>query len=679
MSGSFPPDRRQEQQYLAIKTAAGGQKLQIVSMRGMERVSEVYRYHLELYTNDPSLNWQSLIGSEATVTINGTGMSAGTRHVHGVLSELSYVGTSPATERRYYRATLVPHLALLDLSQDCRIFQKKSTLDIVKDVLSRGGVTNIDTRLTATYPAREFCVQWRETDLNFVLRLMEDEGMFFWFEHADGVEKIVIADDADAHKPCPIVPSVEWSGITGMPFEDQRVHDCSLSLRMVPDAVGVDAWNFETPTTSLYAKKQGSSAKRTINDWVGTHQDRGTGERLAGIRLDAYAVDAKVLQISGNNRYFCCGHRFALTKHPDAALNGSWVVLEHTLEATPESFAFTLRACPAASVFRAPQRAQRPSIPSTQTAVVVGPSGEDVSTDNYGRVKIQFHWDRLGKGDEDSSCWVRVAQGWAGGGWGSMFVPRIGSEVVISFLDGDPDRPLVTGSVYNAQKTVPLALPGAKTQSVIRTRTSPNAAGKYNELRFEDKDGTELVHIRAQKDLMVDVLNDSTTTVIKDMTLTVDGKQVVKVKQDSTFEVLEGNETHSVAKGTRKITVKGDESHANSGKFTHSVEGDYNLTVKGAMSLSVGGSLTLKAQQLTIETTGGAITIKSASGIQMTAATGISVEAGAALTAKGATAKLEGVTQVDVIGATANVKAQAMGEVSAGGILTVKGALVRIN
>jgi type VI secretion system secreted protein VgrG len=679
MSGSLPQDKRQAAQYLAIKTTAGDQKLQIVSISGTERLSTPYAYEIELYTTVDGLSWEGLVGSEATVTINGTGKSSDTRHIHGIFSEFALAGSWDGAKRTYFRATLVPPLALLDLRQDCRIFQNKSALDIIKSVLSGGGVSDLDLRVTATYQPREYCVQWRETDLNFIMRLMEDEGIFFWFEHTDGVVKMVLADDADGHKNLPVVPAVTFSGVTSLPFQDDQVRDCSLAMRMVPDAVGVDAWSFETPATALYAKKTGKSSKNTINDWWHLHDDKSKGEKLAGIRLGAYEVEKKLLRIRGNNRYFRCGGKFSLSKHPESALNGSWVVMEHRLDATPEEFRCELAAFSATTVFRAARIAQRPTIASTQTAIVTGTSGEEIETDKYGRVKVQFHWDRVGKKDQNSSCWIRVAQGWAGTGWGALFIPRIGTEVVVSFLDGDPDRPLITGCVYNAEKTVPTTLPTDKTKSTIKTRTSPNGAGKFNEIRFEDKAEKEEIAIQAQKDLTLKVLNDRTGTITNDDTLTVDGKQTLKVKKDLSLEVTEGNETHTVKAGKRTVKVKGDETHTNEAKFTHTVDGDYALTVKGKMSIDVTGGLTITAQKITIKSESGEISVESATDLKLKGTKDLKAEGGVNFSAKGTQTKIEGAAQLDIAAPMANFKASGMGEVSAGGILTVKGGIVKIN
>jgi type VI secretion system secreted protein VgrG len=253
-------------------------------------------------------------------------------------------------------------------------------------------------------------------------------------------------------------------------------------------------------------------------------------------------------------------------------------------------------------------------------------------------------------------------------------------EVVVSFLDGDPDRPLVVGCVYNAERTVPYGLPGEKTKSTIKSRTTPEGDGKFNEIRLEDKKDAEEIYVHAQKDMKIDVLNDETRTVKHDRKTTIENDDTLTITKNRTYEVKDGNETYKVSTGTRAVTVKGDETHTNNAKFTHTVDGDYALTVKGDMSVSVTGSLTIKAKEITIESSQGTITIKSATAMTLKAGSDLKAEATANLSAKGtAGAKFESPAQVDIKGAMANFKADGMAEVSAGGIMTVKGALVKIN
>ncbi|TDG28741.1 type VI secretion system Vgr family protein [Paracraurococcus ruber] len=676
---SAPQDLRQGSQYLSITTAAGEGALQLSRIRGREAMSEPFAYDLELYANGAGPSCASLIGTEASVAIKAA--DGTTRHIHGVLTGFGISGAWPDPGRTFFRARLEPKLALLDLTGDCRIFQSLSAVDIATQVLSGGGVTAVKKSLSAGYTARDYCVQWRESDLAFIRRLLEDEGIGFWFSHATSAHTLVLADSANAYTATPGTSTIHWRPDAGAGFEDDAAADCALELRLRPDSFGTDAWSFETPSAALYAKAAGSGSKRLLNDWDGRFASAAAGEKLAKLRLAAHEATAKLLRLRGSLRSLACGQSFTLAGHPRAELNGSWAVLSVTLDATPDCYEAEVVALPAATVFRPLPAVPRPRIASAQTAIVTGPAGEEIHTDKYGRVKVQFHWDRVGKADDTSSCWLRVVQGWAGTGFGAHFTPRVGTEVVIGFLDGDPDQPLVIGAVHNAERTLPYAMPANKTRSTIRTKSSPKgAADAANELRFEDKTGSEEVYLRAQKDLTVEVLNDVTETITHDRTTSIDNDDTLTVKQARKVTVSEGDESLTVSKGKRSVTVKGDETHTNSGDFTHKVSGDYSLTVGGDMTLTVTGKLTIKAASVAIEGSKGTVALKAATSLDLDANSNIALSANAKLSGTGkAGVSLSSTGQLDIKGAMANFKADAMGEVSAGGILTVKGALVKIN
>jgi type VI secretion system secreted protein VgrG len=666
-----PQDQRQGAQYLAITTSAGDQALQLSRIRGREAMSEPFAYELELYANGAGPTCDSLIGTEASVAI--TASDGTVRRIHGVLTRFGVSGAWPNQARTVFRARLEPKLALLEHSGDCRIFQSKSLPDIVSEVLSGAGVTQTKKSLTSSYTARDYCVQWRESNLAFVRRLLEEAGIAFWFTHTASAHTMVLADSAQAYGTTSGTSALTWRHDAGAGFEDDAVGDCALDLHLRPDVIGTNSWNFETPSTALTAKAQGSGTSRVLQDWAGTYASASAGESLAKLRLAAHDARAKLLRLRGVMRTLNAGQKFTLAGHPRSELNGSWAVQAIEIDATPERYQADILALPAATVFRPPLATPKPRIASAQTAIVTGPSGEEIHTDKYGRVKVQFHWDRSGKTDDTSSCWLRVAQGWAGLGFGAFFTPRVGAEVVVGFLDGDPDQPLVIGCVHNAEKTLPYALPANKTRSTLKTKTSPKgAADAANELRFEDKKDSEEVYLRAQKDLKVEVLNDATTTITHDRKVTIDNDDTLTVKQARKVTVSEGDETLTIAKGKRTISVAGDESH--------SVDGDYKLTVGGDMTLSVSGALTIKAASVKIDSSSGAVTITSAAGMTLKANQNVSVSATAKFSATGsAGATVSTPAQLSLKGAMASFKADGMGEVSSGGILTVKGALVKIN
>ncbi len=676
---SAPQDLRQGSQYLSITTTAGEGALQLSRIRGREAMSEPFAYELELYANGAGPSCATLIGTEAAVSIEA---SDGTiRQIHGVLTEFGITGAWPDPGRTFFRARLEPKFALLEHSGDCRIFQSLPATDIVTQVLSGAGVTQTKKSLTGSYASRDYCVQWRETNLAFVRRLLEESGIGFWFTHTSSAHTMVLADNAQAYGATSGTSTIHWRPDAGAGFEDDAVADCALDLRLRPDVIGTDSWSFETPSTSLYAKAQGSGTARTLNDWHGGYASASAGEGIAKLRLAAHDTRAKLLRLRGSLRSLNAGQKFTLSGHPRSELNGSWAVLSIEIDATPEGYRAEVVALPSATVFRPLPATPKPRIASAQTAIVTGPAGEEIHTDKYGRVKVQFHWDRSGKTDDTSSCWLRVAQGWAGLGFGAHFTPRVGAEVVVGFLDGDPDQPLVIGCVHNAEKTIPYALPANKTRSTLKTKSSPKGASDAaNELRFEDKTGSEEVYLRAQKDYKLEVLNDATETITHDRKTTIDNDDTLTVKQARKVTVSEGDETLTVSKGKRTVTVKGDETHTSSGDFTHKVSGDYGLTVGGDMTLSVSGKLTIKAASVQIDSSSGTVTVKAATSLNLNGNQNVAASAGAKFTASGsAGATVSSSGQLTLQGAMATLKGDAMGEVSAGGVLTVKGALVKIN
>ena len=366
------------------------------------------------------------------------------------------------------------------------------------------------------------------------------------------------------------------------------------------------------------------------------------------------------------------GAKFTLSDHPRVALNTALVVRQVTHSASSEHYSNAFEVFDATVPFRAPQETPRPRVAGSQTALVVGPSGEEIWTDKYGRVKVQFHWDRLGVKDENSSCWVRVSQSWAGVGWGALFLPRIGQEVVISYVDGDPDRPLITGAVYNGENTTPVALPGMQTQSTLKSRSSKQGTAG-NELRMEDKKDSEELYLHAQKDMKVEIENDLSTS------LTEGSETHTLEKGDRTVNVKTGKETHEV-KGTRTLTITGAETHTNKADFTHAVSGNYTLKISGNLVIEASGSISIKAGSTFSMEAGTALTNKAGTALTNQAGTALTNKAGTDLTNQagmGLTNKAG--TTLENQGAMVNNKASAMQTVDGGGMLTLKGGLVKIN
>jgi type VI secretion system secreted protein VgrG len=593
-----------------ITTPLGPNILLVRSYRGEEAISELFRYDLELYSEEPSLDFKQIVGRTVTLQI---ALSNGSfQYVNGIVGRFTQAGRDDRFTT--YFAELHPWLWMLTMCADCRIFQNKSSLDIVKQIFSDLGFSDFSDKTTGSYSARDYCVQYRETAFAFVSRLLEEEGITYYFTHDTAKHTMVLVDDSSSWGTCPGLTSARFVGHGPGYNSDDIVVDCALEQAVTVGQFKANDYNFTTPATALFATASGSDPTRSVYDYPGWYDAQSDGETITSRRLAALEVPATTLRGSSLCRSFHAGATFTLANHYRANLNASYVLRRVAMRGTQDDYSNSFEAFPATTVFHPPLTTQRPVIAGTQTATVVGKSGEEIWTDQYGRVVVQFHWDQLGTNDEKSSCWVRVAQGWAGNLWGSVFIPRIGQEVVVSFLEGNPDRPLITGCVYNAQQVVPYTLPADQTKSTLKTNSSKGGSG-FNEIRFEDKAGSEELFIQAQKDMTVNILNNEGLTVA----------------------------------GTRTLNVTGNESHTNKGDYTSTVSGNYKLTISGNLTIEASGSVSIKS------------------------GTDFTNNAGTSLTNK------SGTDMMNNAGTSLTNKAAVSQTVDGGGMLTVKGGLVKIN
>ncbi len=650
-----------------VTTPLGADMLLLEAFEGEEQISGLFAFRLDMESEHGDLDFTQIVGQ--SVTIAGTDKDGNTRYFNGIVARMVQSGLN-------YHFDMRPKLWQLTLASDNRIFQEKSVPDIVKQVLQEQGVADVKDALTGTYNPRDYCVQYRETCFDFVSRLMEEEGIFYFFQHEDGKHTMVLADDASAFAACPNLASVAFKPESAKAWEEQDlVIALSLEESVVTGKYQADDFNFETPTTQLLSTTTGSGSTMQIYEYPGLYQTKGDGDGYGKKRLDGLEVPARLVSGESTCRAFSTGCTFTLTGHPRDDVNDTYVLRRITHSGGRRHYRNGFVAFPSSATFRPPRLTPKPRIAGTQTALVVGKSGEEIWTDKYGRIKVQFHWDQLGQNDENSSCWIRVAQGWAGKNWGAIFLPRIGQEVVVSFLEGDPDRPLVTGSVYNGQQPVPYTLPDEQTKSTVKSNSSKGGNG-FNEIRFEDKADSEEMYLHAQKDMKIDVLNDQTTTITNNRTVTVSekddsltvskGNRSVTVSQgnesltvsqgDRTIAVSQGKETHSV-QSTREVTVTGNETHTNKADFTQNVSGNYTLKVTGTLTIQATGDLTIK--------TDGALTVQSGTSLTVKSGTDLSASSGTGLSLSGST--------------TMEIKGSASGTVDGGGMLTVKGGMVKIN
>lgn len=621
---------------LSISTPLGKDVLLLDGLGGREAISAPFRFDLRMRSSNAALDAQALVGKSATVTIQVP--SGPKRYLHGIVTRFAQIGAD--AQHGFYTAELAPRLWLLGLGSDRAIYQNLSALDIVEQVLKKFGVA-VESRVKGRYAVREYCVQYDESALHFISRLMEEEGIFYFFTFSDGAHTMVLGDSPAAHKPGATDSHLWYSSDSVAHRQAERIDAFQMTTELVEAEQIVADYDYtKAALLTAHCAARSGPASGTRYTFPGGYASASDGERLALLRLAAHQLAQRTGRASSGICTLGAGASFTLGGHRNAAFNTAYVICAVTHSASNDRYANDFDVIPATVAFRPPLVTRKPTVAGTHTAIVVGSSGEEIWTDAYGRIKLKFHWDRSAGADENSSCWVRVAQSSAGNGWGHLVLPRVGHEVVVSYVDGDPDRPLVTGSVYNQQGTLPVGLPAAQTQSVMRSRSSKGGTAG-NEIRMEDKLNNEQLYFHAQKDMTVAVQNALSTTVIA-------GAETHVVQQgDRSVDVQKGNETHKV-KGTRTVDVTGAETHTNHAAFVQKVGGDYTLKVTGNLVIDVTGS----------------ITIKAGTSIQNQAGTTLANKAGTTLTSEA--------LQVQS-------KASAMQTIDGGTMLALKGALVKLN
>jgi type VI secretion system secreted protein VgrG len=590
----------------------GDDALLVNSFTGFERVSTPFRFVVQLLAEDPNIDMKGLLTKAAVLSIK---LDEDTeRHIHGLFNRIALMEYGDDGVAAY-QAEMVPWLWFLTLYSNCRIFQNKSVPDIVEKIFKDRGFADYQLKLQGSYQPREYCVQYRETDFNFVSRLLEDEGIFYFFEQAEDKHTLVLADDKATFKTCPNKAKAEYSPSVGGLLDEDTVFTVEQENRVNTGTASLKDYDFEKPNTSLYATLS-SSQPAEYYDYPGKYLSKDDGDRYAKIRLEEREVELVTVRGKSNCMGFECGYKFTLAQHFRDETNQDYTLLalRHRGKNTsyrskkPEPFEYSneFEAIPNSVPFRPPRLARKPVIPSTQTAVVVGKSGEEIWTDKYGRIVVQFYWDREGSADENSSCWIRVAQGWAGNQWGSIYTPRIGQEVVVTFLDGDPDRPLITGSVYNADQMPPYTLPDEQTKSTVKSYSSKGGGG-FNEIRLEDKKGSEQIFIHSQKDIDIRIENDRKEWIGEDRHLMVTRDKMEQVQRDSHADITRdriekiGRDHHVTINGKAAVKIAGSNSLA--------VTGDVIEQFSGNHSSQVTQNLYLKAMQVVIEASMG-LTLK---------------------------------------------------------------------
>ncbi|MFH0730438.1 MAG: type VI secretion system tip protein VgrG [Pseudomonadota bacterium] len=622
----------QENRLISIETPLGQDALLLSEFSGTESISRLFNYRLTLLSENHRIPFADIIGKNVTLSIDLAGGEK--RFINGLIASFSQSGSGTVKlEAGYfsqYSATLVPWPWLLAKTADMRIFQERPVPEIIQQVFTDNGFSDFSLRLHGPHNKRVYCVQYRETDFNFVSRLMEEEGIYYFFEHESGKHTMVLADSSSEHPVCPKQETARYQQTEGGVILDEDViHSLEVQQEIRVGKFSLNDYNFETPSANLLANAVSTielgPGEREIYDYPAEFANRSEGDILANILMQGEEAQITSLSGSSNCRAFCTGYRFDLKDYfredmsdkPYVLTEISHMAASNIKDSGSEGGAFysnSFSCIPHEIPFRPQQLTPKPIVEGVQTATVVGTdSDKEIHTNEYGQVKVRFHWDR----EKNSSCWIRVSQAWAGSGWGGMIIPRVGQEVIVDFLEGDPDRPIITGRVYNATQTVPYALPGEKTKSTLKSYSSPGGGG-FNEIRFEDKKGSEQLFIHAEKQLDNRVKQDCLEWIGNERHLIVIKDQFEKVSGDNHMEVV-GDQNQKIG-GSVSLTT-GEALHQKVGTL-HALDAGQEIHLKAGMKVIIEAGL-----QISLKVGGNFIDI-GPTGISITGTPAVKINSG---------------------------------------------------
>ncbi len=617
-----------------LKIGAFAPEIWFAEMEGFDEIGHPFQYDLLFSSKDLELQAADVLGQPVLIEV--TGETARFFHGLGVSFGLHEIRDDYA----YYRLTIAPWLWFLSTRTDNRIFQNLTVPQILEKVFGAYDTAKFDNRLKASYKPRDYCVQYGESDLDFAQRLMQHEGIFYYFEHADDGHTMVLADRSADLKPAPGAEELPYEPDSRVSFKEGDFITQWLPQTSVrPGKFAQTDYDFKKPSSDLMSRAEAPLGHKGDGgehyEYPGHYVEHARGDKLAAIRLEALQAPATLVAARGTARPLWSGATFKLTLFPREAENAEYLVLradyrlwddqvrsgqserlpltarDHLAaadDAPPpdralEGYVVTLRLQPAAATYRPARRTPHPVMRGPQTAVVVGPAGSEIFTDEYSRVKVQFFWDRDGKKNENTTCFIRVSSVWAGAGWGFIQIPRIGQEVIVDFLDGDPDQPIITGRVYNAEQMPPYGLPGNATQSGWKSNSSPGGGG-WNELRFEDKKGSEEVYFQAEKDhnelvkhnesrrigndFAEDVGHDAQQSIGHDRTESVANNKAVSVGNNRSVSI--GVNDDETVGSNRSLTVGSNETISVGANSTETIGANHSQTVALAQTVTVGAA-----------------------------------------------------------------------------------------
>ena len=578
------------------------------SLEAEESISKLFRVRIQLISNEEDLDHDDIINKQVCVGIKHSDGSS-QRYFNGFVSEF-YQGEP---EERYflYHATVVPWFWFLTLDRDCRIYQDKTVPQIAQDVFDRYGFKDYDlSGLHLNHAQWEYCTQYRESSFEFLSRLMEMEGIYYWFKHEADRHVLMIGDSKSAHQDLPYRSEFRYERSEGLGALHSADSIWNWEPRKVvrPGKYTHDEYHFQKPkprgkdllrVTTETAKSAGADKRFEVYDFPGEFEERGEGEEYGGYRQEELEADQHQIESESNCRAITPGYKFKLTQHRKDKENQQYLItfVNHSAHegsvyigdphggAIYENF---FRCIPVETQYRPKRTAPKHQMRGMQSAIVTGPAGEEIYCDNYGRVKVQFNWDREGEYNENTSCWMRTMQPWAGANWGQIWVPRIGQEVVVAFFEGDPDRPFIVGGLYNEDSPPPYDLPGNQTRMGVKTRSSKGGgADNFNELRLEDKKGDELFLMHAERDMDVSVERNLNEKVDENRTEDIGGNHTEQVGGD--YHLTTGGARKTSVGGKDSLTVGGDLHIQAGGKIV--IEAGTEIHLKGGMKVILDGGM----------------------------------------------------------------------------------------
>ncbi|WP_338567499.1 type VI secretion system tip protein TssI/VgrG [Erwinia sp. E_sp_B01_3] len=581
---------------------------------GTEALSSAFEITVQLLSTDARIERKALLGQPITVTVPTQNLM-GTRYLNGKITKVSVSSTElSGTRYAVYSLVMEPDLWPMKRDKNLRIFQSQTVVQIIKTLFSEYNVT-VEDKLTGNYRVWEYCVQYQESSFNFISRLMELEGIYYFFRHEADKHTLVLMDSAQQHQPFPGYETIPYHVTpSGGSTSTEGISLWSLEDKVTPGIYSIDDYDFRKPNAWMFQARQNPSSPSPgqidVYDWPGHFVDHGHGEFYAKIRQEVWQAEHQQITASGTALGLAPGSTFTLLNAPFFSDNGEYLTIqadyyfeENTYASGGEgstTHSVDIRVLPSGVTFRAPPVTEWPRTHGPQTAKVVGPKGESIWTDKYGRIKVKFHWDRLAKGDDTSSCWVRVSSAWAGQGFGGVQIPRVNDEVVIDFINGDPDRPIVTGRVYNEASMPPWALPASATQMGFLSRSKDGSPDNANALRFEDKAGEEQVWVHAERNMDTEIENDETRSVGSNRSKTIGGNETTQVKKNRT-ETVDENETITVHQN-RTETVDGNETITVHSNRTETVDMNEKVRIGQNQSVNINGNQSLQVDQAKSET-----------------------------------------------------------------------------